>query len=251
MKTYLTIISLIAALTGVISAGPAESTPAEVAELIKGKGKLVFEDDFNREESDDSKEDLGKGWVTNSKKRAAGTKQADLKGESILITMAKHADHGVSVRHDAPYDDGVIQARFKMHDDKGISFNFNDPKCKASHAGHICAVGVKPGKVMLRDGKTGIFDNKIREKKLSGASKKEINALTKDKFAYGKVKLETGKWYDITILIRGDVMSAWIDGKKVGELKSPGLDHEVKQNIAFAVSGTAEVDQLRIWSLEK
>lgn len=228
---------------------PAKKTATRVDDLLKARGKLVFEDNFDRVESDDAKEQLGGNWVTNSKKRASGTKQADLRDNALTITMAKHADHGVSVRHDAPFDDGVVRVRFRMHDSKGIGFNFNDPQCKVSHAGHICALGVKPGSVMFRDGKTGIFDKKIREKRLSGAPKKEIHELTKSKFRYTKVNLEKGKWYEATILIQGDSMTAWIDGKRIGQLRSPGIDHPVKQNIAFAVSGTADVDDLRIWSL--
>jgi hypothetical protein len=220
-----------------------------VEKLIESRGTLVFEDDFNRSEADDSKEDLGRGWVTNSAKRAAGTKQADLKGGLLSIEMAKHADHAVSVRHDAPFDDGAIQVKFRMLDDKGIGFNFNDPACKVSHAGHICHVGVKPKKVDFRDGKTGVFDLKIREKRLAGAPKAEIAALTKDTLAYSDVDLELGKWYQMEILIQGDELSAWIDGKSVGQLKSPGVDHSVKQNLAFSVSGAAEVEDLRIWSL--
>jgi len=230
---------------GVVATGSA----AEVDRLILAEGKLVFEDDFERSETDDSKEQLDRGWVTNSEKRAAGTKQADLQDGYLRITMAPHANHGVSVRHDAPFDDGVVQVRFRIHDSKGIGFNLNDPNCKVSHAGHICHVGVKPKRVDFRDGKTGIFDLKIREKRLAGASKEEINALTRDKFAYHDVDLELGRWYELKILIRGDVMSAWIDGVSVGSLKSYGIDHAVKQNMAFAVSGTADVDDLRIWSL--
>ncbi len=217
--------------------------------LIKEHGVLVFEDNFDRSEADDSKEDLGRGWVTNSQKRAAGTKQADLENGVLVITMAAHADHGVSVRHDAPFDDGVVQVKFRMKDAKGIGFNFNDPSCKVSHAGHICHVGVKPGKIDFRDGKTGIFDHKIREKRLAGAPKAEIDKLTKGTLANFDADLKTGQWYEIAIVIQGDVMTAYIDDKKIGELKSPGIDHAVKQNMAFAVSGVVEVDDLRIWSL--
>jgi hypothetical protein len=239
-------------LLGLMIAGlSAQESPAgEINDLIEAKGTLIFQDDFNRAEKDDAKEQLGDGWVTNSKTRAAGTKQADLKGGVLVITMAKHADHGVSVRHDAPFDDGVVRVRFRMHDQKGIGFNFNDPKCKSSHAGHICHVGVKPRAVDLRDGKTGVFEKSIREKRLAGASKAEIQKLTKGTLAYRKVQLETGKWYEMTIIILGDEMTALIDGKQVGKLKSAGIDHKVKQNLAFAVSGTADVDDLRIWSLD-
>jgi hypothetical protein len=41
--------------------------------------KLIFEDDFERSESDDSKEEIGNGWTSNSAKRAKGNKQVDLK----------------------------------------------------------------------------------------------------------------------------------------------------------------------------
>lgn len=227
----------------------ATASVEKVDRLISTQGGLVFGDDFERSERDDSKEQLDRGWITNSEKRAAGTKQADLQDGFLKITMASHANHGVSVRHDAPFDDGVIEVRFRIHDNKGIGFNFNDPNCKVSHAGHICHVGVKPNQVDFRDGKTGIFDLKIREKRLSGAPKEEIDALTRDKFAYHDVDLELGRWYEMKILIQRDVLSAWIDGVSVGRLKSSGIDHPVKQNLAFAVSGTADVDDLKIWSL--
>lgn len=245
MKNCFIICSVIA----VVASSATISAAGEIVDLIKSRGKLIFEDDFDRSEADDSKEQLGNGWVTNSKKRAKGTKQADLKNGSLAITMSKVADHGVSVRHDAPFDDGVVKVRFRMHDKKGIGFNFNDPKCKSSHAGHICHVGVKPGSVDFRDGKTGVFENSIRAKRLAGASKEEIKKLTKGKNAYRKAAVEVDKWYEMTIVIRGDEMTAWIDDKQVGKLKSAGIDHAVKQNIAFAVSGVADVDDLRIWSL--
>jgi hypothetical protein len=228
----------------------AEPTSIErVDGLLSTHGKLIFQDDFNRKESDDSKEQLGKNWVTNSKKRAKGVKQTDLTGDSVMITMAKVADHGVSMRHDAPFDDGVVQVRFRMFDAKGIGFNFNDPKCKVSHAGHICHFGVKPKAVTFRDGKTGMFDLKIRAEKLAGAPKAEMAKLLKGTLIRKKVNLELEKWHVMTLLIQGDVMTTWLNGNLVGSMKSPGIDHAVKQNLAFAVSGRAEVDDVKIWSL--
>ena len=229
---------------------PAGGTAAgPVDALIRSRGTLVFSDEFNRSEQDDSREQIGNNWQTNSKRRAAGTKQGDLKDGALTITMAKQADHGVSIKHDAPFDDGVVKVRIRMHDKKGIGFNFNDPKCKVSHAGHICALQVKPHQVVFRDGKTGIFDLKNRAKRQAGASKEEIQKLTKGKFHYVKTNLDLDRWYEVTIRIQGPVMTAWIDGRKIGELDSAGIDHAVKQNMAFAVSGVADVDDLRIWSL--
>jgi len=47
----------------------------------------------------------------------------------------------------------------------------------------------------------------------------------RDKSANHDVDLELGPWYELKILIRGDVMSAWIVGASVGSLKSYGIDH--------------------------
>ncbi|MBT5168601.1 MAG: hypothetical protein HOL92_09020, partial [Opitutales bacterium] len=123
---------------------------AESPDALIKRAKLVLEDNFNRSEKDDSKEQLGREWVTNSEKRAHGVKQADLKDDTLVIVMAAGANHSVSVRHDAPFDDGIVQVRFKLHDAKGIKFNFNDPKAnKVSWAGHIARVVVTPKSVSI------------------------------------------------------------------------------------------------------
>ena len=49
---------------------------------------LLFSDDFERAEADDTKEEVGKGWGTNSKSRAQGQKQVDLKDGAMHITRA-------------------------------------------------------------------------------------------------------------------------------------------------------------------
>ena len=222
----------------------------EVDRLVQSRGTLIFEDHFERNEKDDSKEDLGKKWVTNSAKRAKGDKQADLNEGRLEITMSDKADHGVSVRHDAPFDDGVIKARFMMNDSKGIGFNFNDPKCKESHAGHICHLGVKPTGIDFRDGKTGTFSLAAMKIKKSGGSKSELKKLLKGKSKVEKMKLEKGKWYDVAIVIEGPKMTAYLDGKEISSFSSEGIDHPVKQNLAFSVSGKASVDDLQIYKLK-
>ena len=73
--------------------------------------ELLFEDNFNRKEADDSKEQVGDGWWTNSKRRAKGIKQIDLKNKALTITTAKEADHAAVVKHDAPFDDGKASVR--------------------------------------------------------------------------------------------------------------------------------------------
>ncbi|GAB5560496.1 MAG: hypothetical protein SynsKO_21430 [Synoicihabitans sp.] len=219
--------------------------------LIAGKGELIYEDDFDREEVDDTIEDLGRpGWVTNSKNQANGVKQADLREGYLNITRAPDSKHGTSVRHDNPFDDGVVMAKFRLHDERGLGFHFNDPNCKVSSAGHICRVGVAPGKLDFRDGKMGQFNWEIIRKKKAGASKEELKELMQGKRVFFDASIEIGTWHQIAFLIRGDKAVAWIDEKYVGEFVSPGVDHPVKFNLALSVWGeAADVDDLRIWSL--
>ncbi|MEM9701299.1 MAG: hypothetical protein AAF907_02495, partial [Planctomycetota bacterium] len=64
-------------------------------------GRVLLHDEFDRAEQDDSKEQVGGGWRTNSKARANGHKQVDLVerdgGGAMHIVMHPSADHGVSV----------------------------------------------------------------------------------------------------------------------------------------------------------
>ncbi|MEM9644721.1 MAG: family 16 glycoside hydrolase [Planctomycetota bacterium] len=225
---------------------------AQDIESLKSQAKLIYQDNFDREESDDSKEDLGPNWVTNTHRNPSQKKQADLVDGYLQITKSEDAVHGVSVRHDNPFDDGIVMAKFRLHDQKGLGFHFNDPNCKESSAGHICRVGVTPTKLDFRDGKTGQFNMKIRKMKKDGAPSEKIKELMKGTKAVFDVELAVGQWYELTFLVQGDQATAWIDGKKIGEFRSPGIDHPVKYNIALSVWGErADVDELRIWSLDE
>ena len=168
--------------------------------------------------------------------------------------MAAGANHSVSVRHDAPFNDGIVRVRFKLHDAKGIKFNFNDPKANdVSWAGHIARVVVTPKTVSIGDDKKGVFDLKIREqrqnKNISQSDKAKLNAFLKTKTAVFKNASKEDHWYELTIVNTGPKLEVYIDRQKIGEFISEGLDHKVKQNLAFGISGTATIDDLKIWSL--
>ena len=227
-------------------------TADDTDKLIQS-AKLIFEDDFNRTEKDDKQEELGKNWVTNSKSRAKGNKQCDLTGEAVRITMAKVADHGVSMRHDAPFHNGIIVSRFKLTDAKGMKFNFNDPASKkVTWAGHIAGIDVKPNKITIEDHITGKFDLKLREMRKSkdAAQKKQAAKILKSKQKSFPTKVSLNEWHEIVIVFQGTKAEVILDKKKIGEFSSKGLDHGVKQNLAFAVSGTVEVDDVKIYSLD-
>ena len=243
-------------LLALLSLVLAQPFAAESPDALIKRAKLILEDDFNRAEKDDSKEQLGREWVTNSEKRAHGVKQADLKDGHLVITMAAGANHSVSVRHDAPFDDGIVQVRFKLHDAKGIKFNFNDPKAnKVSWAGHIARVVVTTKTVSIGDDKKGVFDLKIREqrqnKDISKSDKAKLDAFLKTKTVVIKNPLKEDHWYELIIANTGPKVEVYIDNQKIGEFVSEGLDHKVKQNLAFGISGTATIDDLKVWSLDK
>lgn len=229
------------------------SSLATPVEQLITKAELVFQDDFNRSETDDNKEQLGKGWKTNSKNRAQGVKQADLKDGALYIKMAKEANHGVSVLHTAPFDDGVVKVKFNIQTKKGTKFNFNDPKAKhIAHAGHVCSVAIRPNGITIQDQLDGIFRhdiNKMRKSKDQTIKAKAAEMLKGRQVTFkGDYKLN--HWYDLAMVFKGDTLQVYVDDKKIGELSSKGIDHKVKDNIAFAVTSEVIIDDLKIWSLD-
>ena len=71
-------------------------------------GKLIFQDDFARTESQEKTDEPGNGWGTNSKSRAKGHKQVDLRDGAMYIYLSAEADHAVSVTHAAEFTDGTV-----------------------------------------------------------------------------------------------------------------------------------------------
>ncbi|MGI9470784.1 MAG: family 16 glycoside hydrolase [Rubripirellula sp.] len=224
-------------------------------ELIK-RAKLIFGDDFNRNEDDEVNEQVGNGWVTNSANAADGVKQADLQNGTLVITQAEGANHSVSVRHDAPFDDGVIKLRFQVFDKTGLKFNINDPKAnKVTWAGHIARVVLTPNFVTISDDKTGVYDLQVRSKRksknLGMEEQAELAKFLATKSAKLKAPIKPKEWHEMTMVNIGPKFEVYIDDQLVGSFSSEGLDHKVKQNIALGVSGKVTVDDLRVWSLDQ
>ena len=89
------------------------------------RGKLIFEDNFERNESQEEKEELSNGWGSNSRSRAKGNKQVDLKDGAMFIKTHAEADHPASVTHEAEFVDGIVELRFMLEDEKdtlGLDF---------------------------------------------------------------------------------------------------------------------------------
>ncbi|MGY5352759.1 hypothetical protein ACXGQW_09395 [Wenyingzhuangia sp. IMCC45533] len=227
----------------------------KAVEDLKSSSKLIFKDDFNRSEKDDTIEDLGNGWQTNSIKRAEGHKQADLRNNVLYVKMYEHATHGTAILQTAPFDDGIVSTKFRVltlgTKDRGIQLNFSDPDAAhLSHNGHICQVGINVNEVILLDQLTGVFEKDIFYKRKHNAPKEEIAKLLKGKSKKFKADVVLNKWYEITLLFQKDVLFVYIDKQYVGKLKSDGFDH-TKANISLSMwSSSAEFDDLEIRSLD-
>jgi hypothetical protein len=224
---------------------PALATSAFAADL----GKLIFQDDFNRNEAQETTDDPGNGWGTNSKTRAKGDKQVDLKDGAMRIYISSRADHAVSVTHPAEFTDGAVTLRFMLEDEKdSLGLDFADLQCKEVHAGHLFAAKVSAKQVQIIDHKTGgmridIHDARTEKKPLTDEQKAAVAGKTKNVAR----TTEIGKWHELQVKIEGDELSVSIDGKEVGSFRSAGIAHPTKRTLRFSVPRNAVVDDVKIY----
>ncbi len=224
---------------------PALTASAFAADL----GKIIFQDDFNRTQPKATSDEPGNGWGTNSKSRAKGDKQVDLKDGAMRIYISARADHAVSVTHAAEFTDGAVTLRFMLEDEKdSLGLDFADAQCKEVHAGHLCAAKVTPKQVQLIDHKTGgmrvdIHDARTAKKALTDEQKKAIVGKSKNISHATAV----GKWHELLVKIDGDELSVSIDGQQVGSFHSPGIAHPTKRMLRFSVPRNAVVDDVKIY----
>lgn len=211
-------------------------------------GELIFSDDFERAESQEQKDEPGKGWGTNSSKRANGNKQVDLRDGALYIYIHETADHGVSVTQPAEFENGSVGMRFMLEDKKdSLGLNFADLSFKEVHAGHLCAARISVGQVAIQDLKTGRMDLAIRNARQSDSLTEEQKESLKGKEKSFPNKLETGEWYDLLVTITGPRMSVSIGGEEVAAFESEGIAHPTKRLLRLAVPRNAVVDDVKIW----
>ena len=215
-------------------------------------GKVIFQDDFNRNESQEKTDEPGNGWGTNSKSRAKGDKQVDLKDGAMHMFISPNANHAISVTQPAEFTNGAVTLRFMLEDAQdSLGLDFADLQCKEVHAGHLFAAKVTPKQVQFIDHKTGgmrldIHDARTEKKELTEEQKKAVA---------GKMKTtphatEVGKWHDLEVKITGDELSVAIDGTVVGKFNSPGIAHPTKRLLRFSVPRNAVVDDVKIYRAE-
>jgi hypothetical protein len=180
---------------------------------------VVFADEF---EGSKLKQEWG-SWKSESVVR-----------DGVLVGITPEtADHpSVNTILLKPLADLEVRFSFQFHGSPSFSVMFRDLSHQGSHAGHICHVAVSPKQLSLYDGKTGIFRKDIRDTRKAG---KKLDAATQamleKKISRTSLKLDPKAWHDLVIRIEGDVLTATIDGKITGRLKSEGIAHPTKSNM--------------------
>ena len=215
-------------------------------------GTLIFEDDFERNESQEAKDEPGNGWGTNSKTRAKGNKQVDLNDGVMHIKMHPEADHAVSVTHEAEFTNGAVQMRFMLEDEKDtLGLDFADLQFKEVHAGHLFKVDFGVSRVTIGDMKSGSMNMAFYEaKKAKTLSKEQQEIIASNKKSF-PVKLKAGEWNELLVTIVGDTVTASIDGKEVASSTSDGFAHPTKRMLRLSVPKSVVVDDVKIWAAKE
>lgn len=217
--------------------------------LADERGKLIFQDDFDRTESQETKDEVGNGWNTNSKKRAGSNKQTDLRDGVLHIYIHKDADHGVSVTHPVGFTNGTVELKFMLeHEKDTLGLNFADLKFKEVWAGHLFKVTIGVKQTQIADLKTGAMNLKIREARKTKTLTPKQTADLKTKAKQFQHALETGTWYTAVVTVNDDRLSVSIDGNKVGSLTSPGIAHPTKRMLRLAINRNVVVDDLKVFA---
>ena len=226
--------------------------PLSPVVAAENPGTLIFQDDFARSESQEKTDEPGNGWGTNSKSRAKGHKQVDLRDGAMYIYLHPEADHAVSVTHPAEFRNGAVALRFMLEDARdSLGLDFADLQCKEVHAGHLFAARVSPKQVLMQDLKTGnmrldIHTARQAKQKLSAEQQQAIKNTQKTV----PLPIKVGQWHDLLVTVAGDQLSVAVDGKVVGSFKSPGFAHPTKRMLRLAVPRNAVVDDVKIWRKE-
>lgn len=187
--------------------------------------KTIFEDDFNAQ-------DLNKRW------RFYISESVQENG-TLVCRMPKGAKHSsVNYFKFEPTADLELNLRFKFSGDaKYLGIIFNDKQYKGSHAGHICNLHITKNNLQLREGKTGVFELKIRKKLKSKSVDSKTKELLRQKEKNLKYKFDKDKWYSLRLLVKGSVMACSINGELIGKLSSSGISHKSKNSMGLSVWG--------------
>ncbi len=236
----------------------ASLSAADDAAWLQSKGKLIFHDAFEREETGTGLKGIGNGWESATADRVPKLKQADLDAGIMKIASAtKEAGHAAHIHHDAGFADGGVIVRFKfpgLNQAENLVTGFVDRELKDVHAGHLCYATLTQTDLNLSDRKTGSMNLAIKKKRADDAAAKkrldpELEALLKTKSQTTPLKADQ-EWHVYTLVTEGDEMRFSLDGKLLASHRSEGYAHDNKRWFSFVANSTVWIDDVKIYKVK-
>lgn len=213
-------------------------------------GTLIFEDRFERSESQELKDEPGNEWTTSSDRTAKGNKQIDLRDGAVYIYTHAEANHATSFRHEIDFKDGTVGLRFKLEDESdSLNLNFADLGLKTVHAGHLFKIILGTSSVKIADQKTGEMNLALRNAKKEGTLTAEQKKFVLQKSKTIPHPISTDQWHQVYVTIEGNKISCTVDDQPVGNFQSEGFAHETKKLLRLLVAKNAFIDDVKIWRL--
>jgi len=225
---------------------------------LQTKGKLIFHDAFEREETGTGLKDIGNGWESATADRVPKIKQADLdEGIMKIASATKEAGHAAHIHHDAGFADGGVIVRFKfpgLNKAENLVAGFVDRELKDVWAGHLCYATLSQTDLNLADRKTGSMNLAVKKKHADDAAAKkkpdpEFEAILKKKSQSTPFKADT-EWHVFTLVTEGDEMRFTLDGKPLAAHHSPGYAHDNKRWFSFLANSTVWIDDVKIYKVK-
>jgi len=230
---------------------------ADDTSWLQKTGKLIFRDEFEREEDGNGMKAIGNGWESATADRVPHLKMADLDGGTLKIASAtKEAGHAAHIHHEAGFTDGGVVFRFKfpgLNAAESLQLGFVDRETPGIHAGHLCYATLASGNVTLIDHKTGVMNLEIRKRRQSYLDRKEplpadLEALLKTKQTTAPWKADNA-WHEISLVTEGDEMRFSLDGEVVARHRSEGFAHPMKRWFSFLIPSTVWIDDVKIFKV--
>ena len=242
-------MKILAVLPLIITSAIAADLPRIPSKPIAAKKELLISEDFEKPE-------LAKPWhkvvptftVVNGALKGTQTRDKLMPAADGKPGVKPHAAvHGLEV----PTKDSVIEAKIKFEGATMIDVEFDDRAYKGSHYGHLARVQVRLDGVTIVDERDGSQNEELKLMRADPAKKEEANKILAAHQVKFPAKLETGKWYDLTVETAGNAMRVSIDGKGVAYFESPGIGHPTKSKIEFGVAGKdGFFDDVKVWNAE-
>lgn len=241
--------SIIATSLLATTAAFAADLPRIPSKPIAIKKELILSEDFEKPE-------LQKPWhrvvptfvVENGALKGTQTRDQTIPATDGKPEVKSHAAvHGLEV----PTKDSVIEAKIKFEGATMIDVEFDDRKYTGSHYGHLSRAQVRLDSVTIMDERDGNQNEELKAMRADPAKKDEANKILAAHQVKFPVKLEKGKWYDLTVETVGEEMRVSIDGKGVAYFKSPGMGHATKSKIELGVAGKdGYFDDVKVFNAE-